>query len=80
MGFETMNVLTADGKTISGLTVSAGNPVVLKDGDGKIHTIPQDEIEEMNSSKVSMMPSLKEQLTTQELASLLAFLQEMKME
>ncbi|MEM9644538.1 MAG: hypothetical protein AAF989_06060, partial [Planctomycetota bacterium] len=78
-GFETMTVLTVDGTLVSGLTVSAGDPVVLKDASGKNHAIAQDDIEEMLASKNSMMPELKNQLTAQEVASLLAFLREMQM-
>ena len=79
-GFETMMVITVEGKVISGLTVSAGDPVVLKDSNGKHHTIPQGDIEEMLSSKTSMMPELKKQLTAQEIASLVAFLREMELQ
>ena len=53
MGFETMTVVTTSGKVINGLTVSAGDPVVLKDSKGKSHTIPRSDIEEMLSSKKS---------------------------
>ncbi|WP_166831158.1 PVC-type heme-binding CxxCH protein [Thalassoroseus pseudoceratinae] len=79
-GFETMVVVTMEGKVINGLTVSAGDPVVLKDSNGKHHTIPQADIEEMLSSKTSMMPDLKKQLTAQEIASLVAFLREMELQ
>ncbi|MFK8114255.1 MAG: PVC-type heme-binding CxxCH protein [Rubripirellula sp.] len=80
MGFETIQVLTHDGAVINGLTVSAGDPVVLKDGTGKLHTIPKDDIEIMRSASVSMMPELKNQLTESELGSLLAFLREMSIQ
>lgn len=74
-GFETMNVLTADGKVISGLQISAGNPVVLKDATGVIHSIDRDEIEEIMAGRTSLMPELRHLLTANELASLIAFLQ-----
>ena len=80
MGYETMMVLTEDGETISGLTVSAGDPIVLKDSTGKVHTIAKDNVEGMKSAKLSMMPQLKPQLTAQEVASLLEFLTEMKLD
>ena len=38
-GFETMTVLTTKGTVTSGLQVSAGDPVVLKDAAGTVHTI-----------------------------------------
>lgn len=78
-GFETMMVLTTEGRVLSGLTVSAGDPVVLKDSEGKHHTIKQDDIEEMMSSKKSMMPELKAQLTAEELLSIIEFLKTMEM-
>ena len=76
-GFETMNVLTIDGQVINGLQISAGDPVVLKDANGKIHSIPEEEIEQVKSGQVSLMPELKEQLTTEEVRSLVAYLQSM---
>ena len=75
-GFETMSVLTGEGKVISGLQVSAGDPVVLKDVNGVVHAVKRDDIDEIVSSPVSLMPELGKLLTAEELASLLAFLQE----
>lgn len=74
-GFETMTVLTTAGKVINGLIVSAGNPVVIKDATGKIHSIPQDDIDEMLVGRTSIMPELKKLLTANEVASLVAYLQ-----
>ncbi|MGI9471726.1 MAG: hypothetical protein ACR2NZ_09360, partial [Rubripirellula sp.] len=76
-GFETMTVLTVDGQVLNGLMISAGDPVVLKDANGKIHSTAQEDIEQMRSGQVSIMPELKEQLTAQEVASLVAYLQDM---
>ena len=74
-GFETMQVVTSEGKVINGLMVSAGDPVVLKDAEGKIHTIAKGDVEIMQSGKVSIMPELKKLLTADEVASLVAYLQ-----
>ena len=74
-GFETMQVVTSEGKVINGLMVSAGDPVVLKDAEGKFHTIAKRDVEIMQSGKVSIMPELKKLLTADEVASLVAYLQ-----
>jgi len=73
-GFETMNVLTANGKLISGLQISAGDPVVIKDATGAIHAIDREEIEEIMPGRTSLMPELGSLLTANELASIIAFL------
>lgn len=75
-GFETISVLTVEGKVINGLLISAGDPVVVKDANGKIHTIPEEDVEEMFNGKTSIMPELKKLLTADEIASLVAYLQE----
>lgn len=66
-GYETQNVLTANGRAISGLIVSRDdNMVVLRDTKDidKLHRIPQANIEEMRPGKVSIMPAgLADQLT-----------------
>lgn len=74
-GFETLQVVTSEGKVINGLMVSAGDPVVLKDADGKFHTIARGDVESMQSGKVSIMPELKKLMTADEVASLVAYLQ-----
>lgn len=74
-GFETMTVETTEGKVLSGLLISAGDPVVLKDAKGKFHTISRSNVEEMQPGKVSIMPDLTRQLTAHEVAALVAYLQ-----
>lgn len=76
-GFETISVVTTEGKVLNGLMISAGDPVVLKDANGKFLTIPRSEVDETFAGKVSLMPDLKNQLTADEVASLVAFLQAM---
>lgn len=77
MGFETISVVTTEGKVLNGLMISAGDPVVLKDVNGKFLTISRDKVEETFAGKVSLMPDLTKQLTSDEVASLVAFLQKM---
>lgn len=74
-GFETMQVVTSEGKVINGLMVSGGDPVVLKDAEGKFHTTAKGDVELMQAGKVSIMPELKKLLTADEVASLVAYLQ-----
>lgn len=76
-GFETIQVATVKGKILNGLLISAGDPVVLKDAEGKIHSIPKNDVDEMLSLKTSIMPDLKQQVTKNETAALVAFLREM---
>ena len=54
--FETINVLTVDGQVSNGLQISASNRVVLKDANGKIHSIPEEDIAQVKSGQVSTMP------------------------
>lgn len=77
IGFETIQVMTAKGKILNGLMISGGDPVVLKDSEGKYHSIARKDVEETLSAKTSIMPDLKQQLTQDEIAALVAFLQEM---
>ena len=74
-GFETMTVLTNKGTAMSGLQVSAGDPIVLKDASGTIHSITRENTDTIFPSKNSLMPELANLLTTEELSSLIQFLQ-----
>ncbi len=59
-GYETLSVLTTDGRVISGLVVSQDDSmVVLRDGQDidKLHKIPRANIEQTSPGKVSVMPS-----------------------
>ncbi|WP_164102363.1 PVC-type heme-binding CxxCH protein [Candidatus Laterigemmans baculatus] len=76
VGYQQTNVLTVDGRVLSGIAVES-NPqrVVLKLQGGKTETIPRDEIEQERLSELSMMPEeLEKQLSRQELLDLLTFL------
>ena len=66
-GYETLNVLTVNGRVVNGLVVSQDdNMVVLRDGQDidKLHKIPHANIDQTSAGKVSFMPSgLADQLT-----------------
>ncbi len=74
-GFETMTVLTTKGTVTSGLQVSAGDPVVLKDAVGTVHTISRKKIDEIFPATTSLMPELANLLTAEEVSSIISFLQ-----
>ncbi|MCS7015661.1 MAG: c-type cytochrome, partial [Gemmatales bacterium] len=67
---------TKSGKVLSGLLVAESKTVVeLLDSEGKTHTVPREEIEELQVSSKSLMPEgFEQQLKPQEVADLLAFL------
>jgi putative membrane-bound dehydrogenase-like protein len=74
--YQATTVATTKGQVITGLVVE-DNPqrVVLKLQGGKLETVPRGDIEEMQVSKVSLMPEgLEKQLKPQEIADLFAFL------
>ncbi len=75
-GFETHLMLTADGRTLSGFIEDQDNQVViLKDAEGRRHTIERDEIEEMIMIKRSVMPEkLLDDLSTEQVRDLFAYL------
>lgn len=69
-------VATADGRILTGLLVEQNEQrVVLKLQGGKLETIVTDEIEQFETSRLSMMPEgLEQQIEPQELIDLFAFL------
>ncbi len=74
--YQAWTVVTSDGRTLTGL-LSEDSPqrVVLKTQGGKIETIARGDVDEMEQSKLSMMPEgLEKQLKPDELADLFAFL------
>ena len=74
--YVTHLVATTSGVTHTGLLVrKTATEVVLKDAQGKIVTVPIQEVEEMAPQRQSMMPDLlARDLTAQEVADLLEFL------
>jgi putative heme-binding domain-containing protein len=74
--YEPWTVATTDGRIVSGvLRENSQAAVVLVTTDRKEIRIPQAEVEEMELSRVSVMPDgLSDQLTRQEFADLVKFL------
>ena len=74
--YQARTVVTTDGRVLTGL-VAEDSPqrVVLKMQGGKLETIAGGDVEEMTTSRLSLMPEdLEKQLKPQELADLFAFL------
>ena len=78
--YSSHQVLTTSGQLVSGLLVrDADEAVMLRSADGKNHRIRKDEIESQRMQTESLMPSgLAADLTAQEVADLLAFLESLK--
>jgi len=78
--FEPMQVVTKSGKVHNGLLrKDAPDEIVLVASATETVRVPRDEIEELRPSTVSIMPAgLDKQLSTQELADLVAFLKNAK--
>jgi putative heme-binding domain-containing protein len=74
--YQAVNVQTVKGQVLTGLLAEdSPGRVVLKLQGGKAEVIPRKDIEEMNVSRISLMPEgLEKQLKPQELADLFAFL------
>ena len=73
-------VLTIDGQVVNGLMVrDAETEIVIRSADGKNHHISTDEIESRRLQTESLMPKgLAAEMTAQELADLIAFLESLK--
>jgi putative heme-binding domain-containing protein len=74
--YQARTVVTTDGRVLSGLLAEDGpQRVVLKTQGGKRETIARSDIEEINVSRLSLMPEeVEKQLKPQELADLFAVL------
>jgi putative membrane-bound dehydrogenase-like protein len=74
--YQARVVITDDGRTLTGLVVEdSPQRVVLKVQGGKLETIARDHIDEMETSKLSLMPEgVEKQYKPEELADLFAFL------
>ena len=75
-GYQARQLLTADGRVLTGLPVEESDQrVVLKVQGGKVETIARDDIDAYKVSEVSMMPEgLEKQLKPQEIADLMSYL------
>ncbi len=70
------SVLLDDSRVLSGIIrdESAGQ-IVLAEAGGKTHTIPRDEIDQLKSTGLSLMPNgLEEQITPEQMSQLIAYL------
>ncbi|MGH7140390.1 MAG: c-type cytochrome, partial [Pirellulales bacterium] len=75
-GFETYQVLTDDGRIVSGFLVDRDNQVlVLRGADGQTISLAQAEIDEMAPLRKSLMPEgLLEKFSQQDVRDLFAYL------
>ena len=75
-GYQATTLATADGRVLTGLLAEDGKDrVVLKIQGGKLEIIPRDQIEQVKTADVSLMPEeVEKQLSPQEIADLFAFL------
>lgn len=75
-GFETVSVITEDGRVLSGFLADQDNRVVvIRGADGQSITVSRDEIEEMVPQKKSLMPEgLLSKMSDQEIRDLFAYL------
>lgn len=74
--YQARTVNTTDGRVLTGLVVEdSPQRVVLKLQGGKLETVARGDVDQMEVSKLSMMPeNLEKQLKPEELADLFAFL------
>ncbi len=73
--FQQYNVVTADGRVLSGLLASESRTTIeLLDAEARRQVILRDDIDQIIGSKLSLMPEGFEKLPPEELVDLLAFL------
>ena len=79
-GYESYLFLTTAGQTITGFVVSeAADAVVVREANSVRRVLKKTEIEQRSAQKVSVMPEgLVANLTSEQLADLLAYLQSLK--
>ncbi len=75
-GYENVVVVTGDGRSVNGFVADQDNQVVvIKGADGRLVTIPRDEIEEMQAIPRSIMPEkLLDALDDERIRDLFAYL------
>jgi putative membrane-bound dehydrogenase-like protein len=75
-GYQATTIATEDGRVMTGLLAEDGKDrVVLKVQGGKVETIPRDQVDQIKTAEVSLMPEeMEKQLSPQEIADLFAFL------
>lgn len=74
--YQARTVVTTDGRVLTGLLAEDNDQrVVLRTQGGKLETIARGDVEQMETSKLSLMPeNLEQQLKPEELADLFAFI------
>ena len=79
-GYETVQIQTRAGRTLDGVIVrSAGGSIWLGTADGKTMELPAGEIAQQRKLGTSLMPdSLAKQLSPQELADLMSYLETLR--
>jgi putative heme-binding domain-containing protein len=79
-GFETQKFATVSGLVVEGFVVrESGDEVELRNASGTVTVLPKADIDERGKSDTSIMPTgLGDNLTTHDLASLLAYLESLK--
>ncbi len=79
-GYEPLNVVTTDGQVVSGIIARETADAIHLVGNTRVEVrVPRSAIESMQQASVSIMPEgMDNQLTRQELADLIAFLQSLR--
>ena len=79
-GFESFQILTVDGKIFSGMVVNeTASHLTVRTTDQREHRIVRQDIEQMQPSRVSIMPKgLDKTMSIQQISDLLAYLQSLK--
>jgi putative membrane-bound dehydrogenase-like protein len=74
--YQARTIATTEGRVVAGLVAEESDQrIVLKVQGGKQEVVPRDEIEEMKTSELSLMPEdLEKTLTPQEIVDLFAFI------
>ena len=79
-GYQVTTIVTDAGKVYSGIVKTDGQDVVeLVDVEGRVTSIPTDTIDQRSPSSLSLMPSgLKDGLTPENFADVIAYLESLK--
>ncbi|MHB1559628.1 MAG: c-type cytochrome, partial [Isosphaeraceae bacterium] len=75
-GYQATTIAMTDGRVLTGLLVENGKDrLVLKVQGGKVETLARDQVDQIRTAEVSLMPEeIEKQLTPREIADLFAFL------
>jgi putative heme-binding domain-containing protein len=79
-GYQQVTAATSDGRVVAGLVRSeSADTLTLRDAEGRDHAIPKGEIEERITSSASLMPEgLHVELSLQDFADLISYLESLK--